>query len=129
VQATIPVRRDVVYELSYLRRKPLRVHFSGVVRLGVRAYERLVKGSAVRQSPLARQQRRTSMNAPPPATLPTEQFTVASMADLTAYAEAGESPRTFPTEAEAYHHRQELLRRNPALAGQIQVVSHLELAS
>ena len=33
VQATLPVTREVRYELSYLRRKPLQVVFSGVVRL------------------------------------------------------------------------------------------------
>lgn len=129
LQSTIPVTRDVVYELSFLRRKPVRTEFKGIVRLAVRAYERLVKGSAVRQSVLAQQQIRTSLNAPPKVTLHDEQFAVANVADLTAYARPGEKTLHFATQAEAYQHHQELIRRNPALAGQIQVVSHFEIAS
>jgi hypothetical protein len=129
LQATLPVTREVIYELSYLRRKPIRIEFSGLVRLALKAYDRLVKGSAVRQSALAKQQTRQSLNAPPQVSLPADQFTVASVADLTGYAAAGESARTFHTEAEAYQHQKELIRSNPALAGQIQVVSQFELAS
>ena len=58
LQATLPVTRDVDYELSYLRRKPVRIEFSGLVQLAVQAYDRLVKGSAVRQSALSRNSRR-----------------------------------------------------------------------
>ncbi len=129
VQATLPVTREVVYELSYLRRKPIRTTFHGVVRLATRAYQRLVKGSAVRQSVLAQQQTRASLNAPPPATLREEQFVVASVAELTAYARTGESAARFATQAEAYQHQQALLREDPTLVGHIQVVSHFELAS
>lgn len=129
LQATMPVTREVVYELNYLRRKPVRMQFKGLVRLALRAYDRLVKSSAVRQSALAHQQVRMSLNAPEEVTLRAEQFAVASVADLTAYAQAGENAQTFSTQAEAYQHQQELVRRNPALAGQIQVVSHFELAS
>jgi hypothetical protein len=35
----------------------------------------------------------------------------------------------FTTAAEAYQRQQELIRQNPALSGQIQVVSHFELHS
>lgn len=129
VQATLPVTRDVAYELSYLRRQPLRLDFGGVILLVSRAYQRLVRGSAVRQSALAQQQVRLSMNAPGQVVLPSEQFAVASVVDLTAYVEAGVSARTFSTQTEAYQHQQELLRRNPDLEGQLQVVSHFELAS
>ena len=129
LQATLPVSRDVVYELNYLRRKPVRIDFSGILRLGLLAYRRLVRGSAVRQSSLAYQQRRVSLNAPPEVTLPAEQFAVARVVDLKAYAAAGDAARRFSTEAEAHEHHKELLRRDPALAGQIQVVSHFELAS
>jgi hypothetical protein len=92
-------------------------------------HERLVRGSAVRQSVLAKQQVRVSMNAPPPVALPEERFTVASTVDLMPYAASGEGPRVFATQAETYQHQQALIRNNPALAGQIQVVSQYELAS
>jgi hypothetical protein len=129
VQATLPVTRTVDYELSYLRRKPVRVVFSGLVRLAARAYDRLVKASAVRQSPLARQQVRPSLNAPGVVALPEETFTVATVSHLSAFAPPGESARSFSTEAEAYQYQRDLLRRDPALAEQLQVVSHYELAS
>lgn len=129
LQATMPVTRNVEYELNYLRRKPIQTIFKGIVMLGIRTYERLVHGSAVRQSSLAKQQVRVSMNAPPPVTLPREEYAVAGVEDLKAYAQAGESPKTFSTQAEAYHYQQDLIRRNPALADKIQVVSHFELAS
>ena len=51
---TLPVVRPVDYELSYLRRE--RIVPKGLIKLFVLAYDRLVKGSAVRQSGLAQQQ-------------------------------------------------------------------------
>jgi len=129
LQATTPVTREVIYELSYLRRKPVRTGFKRLVRLAVRAYDRLVRGSAVRQSPLAKQQTRVSLNAPPPATLRDESYAVASVADLKPYGSSGQSAPRFRTQAEARQHHSELVRRDPALAGQIQVVSDYELAS
>jgi hypothetical protein len=129
VQATLPVTRDVSYELNYLRRKPTMVVFKGVVQLGLRAYQRLVRSTAVRQSALAQQQNRVSMNAPPAVHLPAEQFAVANVDDLTMATAPGASAQRFATEAEAYQHQRELVQRNPALAGQLQVVSHFELAS
>jgi Family of unknown function (DUF6603) len=128
LQATIPVTRPVDYELNYLRRKPVRTVFKGVVNLGLRVYQQLVRGSAIRQSVLAKQQVRVSLNAPPPVTLPQEEFAVASVTDLTAYARTGESAPRFSTQVEAYQYQEDLIHRNPALAGQIQVVSHFELA-
>ena len=128
IQATLPVEREAEYELSYLKRKPVRTEPRGRVRQSVRAHEMLSRGSAVRQSVLARQQVRVSMNAPPPVVMPAEQYSVANTADLTGYAASGEAALTFSTQAEAYQHQQSLIRRNPALAGQIQVVSDYDLA-
>jgi hypothetical protein len=129
LKSTLPVIRDVEYELSYLKRKPVRTEFKTKVRPMLRVHERLVRGSAVRQSVLARQQVRVSMNAPPPVSLPAEEFTIASTSDLKAYAAEGGLTRRFNTQAEAYQHQQNLIRRNPSLAGQIQVVSQYELAA
>jgi hypothetical protein len=128
LQATLPVSRGVDYELSYMHRKPKRTVFKGIVSLGADAYRRLVRGCAVRQSALANQQVRVSMNAPPPVVLPKEEFAVASVADLTAYAAPGETAPRFTTQAEAYQYQQNLIRRDASLAGQVQVVSHYELA-
>jgi hypothetical protein len=124
--AGLPVVRDVIYELSYLRQQ--KVQHKGLVKLVLQAYNRLVKGSAVRQSALARQQTRTSLNAPPAVVLPQEAFVVASTSDLKPHAGAAPGGKAvFATQAEAYQHYQDLLRQNPALSGQIQVVSQFEL--
>ncbi len=123
--AGVPVTRDVVYELSYLRRK--RLEFKGLVKLAVRAYDRLVKGSAARQSVLSLQQNRISLNAPAQVVLQQESFAIANTADLRSHVQGMDGPVLFATQAEAYQRHQELIRMNPALAGQIQVVSHFEL--
>lgn len=127
--ATTPVSRPVDYELSYLHRVEHRLEFRGRISLGARAYGRLVKGSAVRRSALSFQRTRPSLNAPAAVVLPPETFVVANVADLTSHLQNGGAPTVFATEAEAYQKQQELIRRNPALAGQIQVVSHFELHS
>jgi hypothetical protein len=120
-----PVQRPVTYELSYLRRKTLV--FKGLVRLAIFAYDRLVKGSAVRQSSLALQQNRISLNAPPATVLREETYAIASAVDMKSHVTNSQGPVLFATQAEAYQRQQELLAQNPNLVGQIQVVSHFEL--
>ena len=122
---TLPVVRPVDYELSYLRQKKLQ--FEGLFKLAVVAYERLVKGSAARQSALSYQQNRPSLNAPLTVALPAETFTIASSEDLRSHVMDGAGPVLFATEAEAYQRQQELIAENPGLSGSIQVVSHYEL--
>ncbi|HKO98920.1 MAG TPA: DUF6603 domain-containing protein [Pyrinomonadaceae bacterium] len=122
---TLPVVRNVDYELSYLRRE--RIVPRGLIKLFVLAYDRLVKGSAVRQSGLAQQQTRVSLNAPAQVGLPPEAFVIANTADLKSHVTNGSGPMLFATQAEAYQKHQDLIAQNPALAGQIQVVSHFEL--
>lgn len=122
---TLPVVRDVDYELSYLRRE--RIVPKGLIKLFVLAYNRLVKGSSVRQSRLAQQQNRVSLNAPPQVGLPQEAFAIANAADLKSHVTTASGPVFFATQAEAYQQQQELIAQNPTLAGQIQVVSNFEL--
>ncbi len=121
----IPVTRPVIYELSYLRKRGLE--FKGLVQLVLVAYDRLVKGSAVRQSPLSHQQNRVSLNAPKQVALPAETFAIANAADLKSHQSSANGPVLFATQAEAYQRQQELIAENPALAGTIQVVSNYEL--
>jgi hypothetical protein len=122
-----PVSRPVEYELSYLHRKQARLEFRGLVRLALRAYDRLVKACAIRQSALSRQQTRKSLNAPPQVSLSAESFAIANVANLKSHLTNEQGPIVFKTQAEAYQHQQQLLRQNPTLAGRIQVVSHFEL--
>jgi hypothetical protein len=120
-----PVQRPVDYELSYLRRKTLI--FKGLVKLALLTYDRIVKGSAVRQSSLAYQQNRVSLNAPPPAVLTEETYAIANAVDLKSHVTNAQGAVFFSTQAEAYQRQQELIAQNPNLAGQIQVISHFEL--
>jgi hypothetical protein len=122
---TLPVVRPVDYELSYLRQKQLQ--FSGLFKLALTAYRKLVKSSSPRQSVLSYQQNRVSLNAPLMVALPKESFAVASSDDLRSHVMDAQGPVLFATEAEAYQRQQELIANNPALAGNIQVVSHFEL--
>jgi hypothetical protein len=122
---TLPVVRPVDYELSYLRRE--RIEPKGIIKLLVLAYDRLVKGSSVRQSKLAQQQTRVSLNAPPQVALPQETFAIANADDLKSHVTSAAGPVLFATQVEAFQHQQELIAQNPALAGHIQVVSHFEL--
>ncbi|AGW90324.1 DUF6603 domain-containing protein [Cupriavidus sp. DF5525] len=125
----LPVRRDVSYELNYLHRKVVRLEFRGLVQIALRAYDRLVKGSAVRRSALAFQQTRPSMNAPEAVVLPEEDFALANVSDLKPHLAGAGGALIFKTQAEAAQRQQELIRSNPALAGQVQVVSRFELNS
>jgi hypothetical protein len=122
-----PVSRPVRYELNYLRRKQFLLIFVGVIDLAARTYNRLVKSSAVRQSALSLQQTRKSLNAPAEVHLPQEMFALASTANLKSHLYEGKNAVLFATQAEAYQKHQEMISQNPALAGQIQVVSHYEL--
>lgn len=122
---TLPVVRTVAYELSYLRKKSLVV--GGIFELAIRAYDRLVRSSAVRQSTLSHQQNRRSLNAPLEVELPKEGFAIASAADMKSHVKDGDGAVVFATQAEAYQRQQELIAMDPALVGQIQVVSHFEL--
>ncbi|HEU4478475.1 MAG TPA: DUF6603 domain-containing protein, partial [Pyrinomonadaceae bacterium] len=122
---TLPVVRTVAYELSYLRKKSLIL--SGIFELAIHAYDRLVRSSAVRQSTLSHQQNRRSLNAPLEVELPKEGFAIASAADLKSHVKDGDGAVVFATQAEAYQRQQELIAMDPALVGQIQVVSHFEL--
>lgn len=125
LQTTLPVVRNVDYELSYLRKKSLVP--GGIIKLATLAYERVVKGSAVRQSVLSRQQTRASLNAPPEVVLAPEGYAVASSVDLKSHVTNADGPVLFATQAEAYQHQRELFAADPALVGSLQVVSHFEL--
>jgi hypothetical protein len=120
-----PVQRPVDYELSYLRRKQL--FFKGLIKMALVMYDRVVKGSAVRQSSLALQQNRISLNAPPSAVLHEETYAIASTIDMKSHVTDAAGPVLFSTQAEAYQRQQELIAQNPNLVGQVQVVSHFEL--
>lgn len=127
VRVSAPVNRDVTYELSYLHRKTAKLEFRGLVKLARSAYERLVKGSAVRRSPLSFQRTRPSLNAPEQVVLNEETFVVAGVSDLRPFAADDGGEVRFKTQAEAVQRQRELLRLDPALAGKTQVLSHFEL--
>lgn len=129
VAAGKPVTRDVIYELSYLHGKRIQRGRKFLVGLAVRTYDLLVKACAVRQSALAHQQLRVSVNAPPAPLIQPDRYAVASTADLSAHVSSGQvAAPMFASEAQAYQHMSALTHADPSLAGQLQVVSQFELA-
>jgi hypothetical protein len=127
LRVATPVTREVKYELNYLRKKQFLLIFVGAFSLAANAYNRLVKAGAIRRSALSYQQKRKSINAPAEVLLPQEMFALASVIDLTSHLNNGQKAVLFATQAEAYQKHREIITENPALAGQIQVVSHYEL--
>lgn len=125
--AGMPVTREVVYELSYLHARRVLRGLAVLVKLGMSAYDRLVKACAVRQSVLAQQRVRVSLNGPPPAVIKSERFAVAGLADMRVH-ESGGTAAWFASEAEARQHLGALTAGDASLAGTLQVLAHYEVA-
>jgi hypothetical protein len=121
-----PVSKSVEYELSYLHQKRFEVIWSRIVRLSRSIYDIFIGSSAVRQSEMSLQSTRVSFVASKDAVILPESFAVASTINL-AIQQHDEKPLVFNTQAEALQSYQTLLRLNPEMKGQIQVVHASEL--
>ena len=118
-----PVSRNVDYEISYLRaHKP--------VRAGRRPLDKIrfavgKQGAAVSNSVLAVKNSRQSVLAPAGVDVASEQFVVATVDTMTPVV-TGRIAGSF---AEAQQHYAELIASQPALKGNVQVLSTLELST
>ncbi|GAA4729412.1 DUF6603 domain-containing protein [Flavisolibacter ginsenosidimutans] len=118
----VELHKDVTYELSYVHRKKNLVIRLRIFKLLSAAFNVLVKGSAVHKNAFA-VSRKAPTNPPAKVAVTTPAFSVVNVSDL---ALAGTN--TFAaSEAEAYAIHDELVRKNPSLKNQIQVVSQFEL--
>jgi hypothetical protein len=112
--------KDVTYEMSYVHRKHATP--AGKVGLLKSMFDIMNLGSAATRTPLSVGTRKGGGNGPSPVEVSAGGYHVVSTVDL--------SPVGAPalTQAEALAMRDAMLRDDPALVGQLQVVASHELA-
>lgn len=115
------VDKDVTYEMSYLRRKTFEP--AGVFRLPARLFDVMSSGGAVTKNRLSVSARKAGGNGPTAVGLTEGEYQVVTVEDLLP---ASGSARVA-TQAEAYALRDQLIREDPSLAGNIQVMADHEL--
>jgi hypothetical protein len=117
--ASVPA--DVTYEMSYVHRKQTKP--AGRIGLPKSMFDRLSLGGAILRNPLSVSSRKRGGNGPAAVDVEAGAYHVVSTTDLSPAA-PGASART---QAEAIALREDLVRRNPALAGTLQVMAADEL--
>lgn len=123
VQTPTAVSKSVDYELSYLRKKRVALIFVGIYKFAKDLFLSSLKSGAVAKSTLSFATNRISANAPDNVIVNADQFAIANVNDLRLHA-GGQIAGSYTQAAQMYD---ELLAQNPALQGQIQVVSAYEL--
>lgn len=123
LQTPVAVSKSVDYELTYLRKKKGLLVLAGIYKYAKAFFRSNLKGTAVAKSSLSHANNRVSANAPQSVAVETEQFVVANTSDMKLHS----STLVAGSYAEAAQMQDELVRKNPALKGQVQVVSHYEL--
>jgi hypothetical protein len=115
------VVRDVDYEMSYVHRKVTQPF--GRVKFPKSLFDRMSRGGAVAANRLSVSARKASDNGPAEITMAAGSYSVVRVEDLALAAPGA----TAGSQAEAYALRSEMVRRNPELAGQLQVLASHEL--
>jgi hypothetical protein len=113
------VRLDVEYEVIYLpeKKRPL------FIRLAVAIFDLFLTGNATAKSPLSYERRSASVLGAERVVLNKEQFAVASTSTLQLH----QGTLLFDSETEARASLKSLLRNDPQLAGEVQVVPSYQL--
>lgn len=113
--------KAVNYEFSYLgrKKKPVKDKY----RYPALLFKAHTKTSAAAQSPLSRLSNGNSLNAPQPVTVDEERFVIANVSDMKPYSTAVSAA----SYTEALQQCNELVRTNPGLKDQVQVLSQYEL--
>lgn len=125
LDAAYAAKRDVDYELFYIdsqRDQRLRPWFE-LLRPEIAAFNAWASQGAVAASPLSFANHAKSALAPDAVQVSLEPFAVVKVHDLTLVQEDA----VAPTEAGAFGLMSELIRGNPALEGEIQVVPTFEV--
>lgn len=116
------IDKDVTYELSYVHKKKKLVIKGGIFSLYGGAYTTLLGGNATSKNAFA-VNKKFGYNSPAKVDTPEQQFMVVNNSNLELHA-----PHLVATsEAEAYMMHDALIRSNPSLKNNIQVVSNFEL--
>jgi hypothetical protein len=114
--------KDVTYEMSYVHRNRGLVVRGGLMKMLSAAFSMLSRGGAIAKSKYA-VSRRTGNTPPARVELKEAEFSVVNQSDLELHAPG----LVAKTETEAQQLYQELITANPALRGQIQVMSSHEM--
>jgi hypothetical protein len=114
------IDKDVNYELSYVHRK--KTFKAGILKLFGGIFDVLVKGSAAPKSAYS-VSKTYANNAPAKVDTPKQQYMVVNTSDLSLYAPGA----VADSQAGAYNLHDSLVKDNPSLKGNIQVVSAFEL--
>ena len=116
------IDKEVDYELSYVHRKKNLVFKAGIFRFIVNAFNVFVKGNATTKSALS-VSKKSASNAPAKVAIGKPSYSVVNVADMQLHA----ANTVAGSEAEAYSIHDRLIKQNPALKSQLQVVSQFEL--
>jgi hypothetical protein len=112
---------DVNYELSYVHRKIAQP--AGRFALSKAFLDLMSVGGAISTNKMSVAARRAGGNGPAPVTVDVDAYHVVKVSDLSPAA----TNHIAATQAEAFALHDELIRRNPELAGEIQVLGAHEL--
>ncbi len=115
------VDKDVDYEMSYVHRKVTQN--VGKVGLPKKLFDVMSRGGSVVANKLSVASRKAGGNGPAAVEVATGGYQVVNINDLSPAAGGAKTS----TQAEAYALQNELIRRNPSLAGTIQVMADHEL--
>lgn len=117
------VSKDVVYEFSYLRKKKFSLLFAGAYRMAKAMFRAGTKAGAVAKSNLSFVTNRVSANAPEKVSMANEKFAVANKSDMKLH-KNGMQAGSY---SEAVQMLNQLVKEQPGLKDQVQVVSNFEL--
>jgi hypothetical protein len=123
IQTPMAVNKSVDYELTYLRKKKALLVFAGIYKYAKALFKANVKGGAVAKSSLSYANNRNSVNGPEAVGVTTEQFALANKSDMKLHS----SELMAGSYTEAVQMYNNLVKKNPALKDEVQVVSHYEL--
>ena len=117
------VTKSVDYELTYLRKKHGLLLFAGIYKYARALFKTNLKTSAVANSSLSFGAKKVSRNGPEALQLQSQGFAIVNTSDMKLY---GATAATG-SYTEAAQVMQEMITKEPALKGKIQVVSQHEL--
>ena len=123
IELPIPVSRPVDYELSYLGAKRTKLKRHGPYLFDKISMKAGSKSGSSASSKLSMITNRESINAPEKVDPREDRFAIASSSDMTLY----DSNLMVKSYTEALDHYNRIVRRDPAMAEQIQIVADYEL--
>jgi hypothetical protein len=118
-----PVSKSVDYEFSYLGKKRTKLVFAGIYQYAKSFFRAGTKASAVSNSSLSHVKNRISLNAPEAVAIEAEQFVIANLSDMKLH----DNKMVAGSYTEALQFYNELVKKQPAIKDQVQIVSNYEL--